>query len=156
MKKYFLMACVMLMTFTGQSQFLLFLDKEDIFKSPEEDMVVMDKYSFAKYHFISEKYDTLIHAIVHYNSLLEQKDSTEKQIRHDFQNIISNKDMQIQVMTDGYKGMKTTLQESIDRQNKLQVDYLKLEEKDKRAKRWRNFFMGTTALFGAVIYMVVR
>lgn len=156
MKKYFLMACVFLITLASNAQFLLFLDRGDIFKSPEEDMVVMDKYSFSKYHFISEKYDTLIHAIVHYDSLLEQKDSTEKQIRLDYERIVKNKDSQIQVFTEGYHAMKATLQESIDRQNKLQVDYLKLERKNKRIKRWRNFFMGTTALFGAVIYMVAR
>lgn len=156
MKKYFLASCIILITLACNAQLILFLDKGDIFKSPEVDMVVMDKYSFAKYHFISEKYDTLKMAVLHYDSLLEQRDSTEKQIRLDYERILKNKDSQIEAITDGYQSMKSNLQESIDRQNKLQVDYLKLERKNRRAKRWRNFFMGTTAVLGAVIYILVR
>lgn len=155
MKKYFL-AFLVILSLSAKGQFLLFLDKGDIFKSPETDMVVMDKYSFSKFYFISEKYDTLKKEVWRYDSLLGIKDSTEKEIRMDYEKIIHNKDAQIQVYTDGYAAMKSLLQSSIEQQKQLQVDYLKLEKKHRRAKRWRNFFIGTSAVFGTIIYMVVR
>ena len=43
MKKLFASACFMLAMFCADAQFLIFLDKGDVFKSPEVDMVVMDK-----------------------------------------------------------------------------------------------------------------
>lgn len=155
MKKLLLSAC-MLISLCASAQFLIFLDKGDVFRSPEVDMVVMDKYSFSKYHYISEKYDTLKAEIIRYDSLLDAKDSAEKELRADYEKQIAIKDAQISVFKDAYISMTATAQESIDRQNKLLVDYLKLEKKNSRVKRWRNFFMGTTAVFGAVIYMIVR
>lgn len=156
MKKLFLIISLMLVSIVGKSQFLIFLDKGDIFKSPETDMVVMDKYSFAKLHYSAEKYDTVKSEIIRYDSLLDTKDSSAKQIQKDNEKLLAVKDAEIKVLTDAYAGMMTTAQASIDRQNKLQVDYLKLQNKNRRAKRWRNFFMGTTAVFGAVIYLIVR
>jgi len=156
MKKLFLMACLVVAAHVGRSQFLIFLDKGDVFTSPEVDMVVMDKYSFAKLHYTAEKYDTLKGEIIRYDSLLDVKDSAEKQLRADNEKQIEVKDLLIKVLSEGYDSMKTVAQESIDRQNKLQVDYLKLEKKNRRVKRWRNFFMGTTAVFGTVIYLIAR
>lgn len=156
MKHFFLILLFFLTCFIGKGQFILFLDKGDIFKSPETDMVVMDKISFARLHYTSEKYDTLKMRILHYDSLLEQKDSAEVRLRKSYQHVIANKDRQIEALTDGYTAMKAGFQQSIEQQNKLQVDYLKLEKKNRRAKRWRNFFMGTSAVFGAAIYLIIR
>ena len=156
MKKIFLIVLFALCSLEIKSQFLIFLDKVDIFKSPEVDMVVMDKYSFAKYNFISEKYDSLKKEIVFYDSLLQQRDSTEKEIERDYDSLVKIKNEKIADVTEAYFSMKANLQESIDRQNKLQVDYLKLQKKDRRARRWRNFFMGTTAVCGAIIYILIK
>jgi len=154
--KKFLVAILLMTSVTSKGQFLLFLDKGDIFKSPETDIVVMDKFYFSKLYYASEKYDTLKREIWRYDSLLRQKDSTEKEIKKDYENIISSKDAQIKVFTEGYSDLKGFLQTSIEQQNQLRLDYLKLEQKNRRTKRWRNFFMGATALFGAIIYVVVR
>lgn len=156
MRKFLLVICFMMTSLFGKSQFLIFLDKGDIFKSPEVDMVVMDKYSFAKLHYSAEKYDTLKSEVMRYDSLLDAKDSAITQIERDKEKMIAVKDSEIKVLTDAYEGMMATAQESIEQQNKLQVDYLKLEKKNRRARRWRNLFMGTTAVFGAVIYLIVR
>lgn len=156
MRYYFLILLFFLTCFIGKGQFILFLDKGDIFKSPETDMVVMDKTSFARLHYTSEKYDTLKMRVLHYDSLLEQKDSAEMQLHTLYQQVIANKDRQIEALTDGYMAIKAGFQQSIDRQNQLQIDYLKLEKKNRRAKRWRNFFIGTSAVLGAVVYLIVR
>lgn len=155
MKKFLLMAS-MLISLYAPAQFLMFLDKGDTFKSPETDMVVMDKYSFAKYHYISEKYNTLKSEVLKYDSLLDAKDSVEKHIREDYEKLIASKDLQVKVLTEAYSGVMKTATESIDRLTKLQVDYLKLERKNRCAKRLRNFFIGTTAVLSGIIYMVIR
>jgi len=155
MKKTILTACFMLAMICSNAQTIIFLDRGDIFKSPETDMVVMDKYSFSKLHYTSEKYDTLKKEIVRYDSLLAAKDSSVKQVEGDYKQIVQVKDEQIQDITEAYTAMKNTLQQSIDRQNKLQVDYLKLQQKQNRQRKWRNFFMGTSALFGSILVLAV-
>lgn len=146
----------MLVSVFGQSQFLIFLDRGDNFKSPETDMVVMDKYSFARLHYQSQQYDTLKREVWRYDSLLTQRDCTESQIRQDYGTLVKNKDAQILALTDGYFTIKGLMQASIERQNQLQLDYLKLESRNRKARRWRNFFMGTSVLCGGLIYMLIR
>lgn len=140
----------------GYPQFLLFLDKGDIFKSPEVDMVVMDKYSFARMHFVAEKYDSLKRELFQYDSALIERDSMIEQLRITQEEIIRSKDAQLNVITEGYNSLKASLQSSIEEQKKLEIEYRTLQHKQRKTRRWRNFFMGTSALFGAIVYLVVR
>lgn len=155
MKKLFVTACFMLAMFCTHAQFLIFLDKGDIFTSPQVDMVVMDKTSFSKLHYTADQYDSLRSDLRKYDSLLSERANTEEELRADYESIILNKEEQLYSITSAYEQVKGNLEQSIDRQNKLQVDYLKLEQKNKRVKRWRNIFMGTSALLGGVIVMAI-
>lgn len=154
--KKLLFGLLLFASVSGISQFLIFLDKGDVFKSPEVDMAVMDKYSFARMHYVAEKYDTLKKEVLRYDSLLTERDCTVNQLRETYENVILNKEAQLRVVSEGYHGLKSTLQSSIEENKRLQIDYLKLEKKNRRIKRWRNFFMGTSFVFGGIIYMVVR
>jgi hypothetical protein len=156
MKKYFLALLMGFMSVFGHSQFIIFLYKGDIFKSPEEEMVVMDRYSFARMNYVAEKYDTLRKEVTRYDSLLTARDSAEVALVKTYKQVVSNKDAQIEAITDGYISLKSALAAAIDEQNRLQVEFLKLQARNKRVRKWRNFFMGTSALAGAIIYMVVR
>lgn len=156
MKKFLVTACLMLAMYCASAQFLIFLDKGDVFKSPEVDMVVMDKYSFAKLHYTSGQYDSLKKEVVQFGELLAQMDSEQKQVQQDYECLLSDRSQQINDLTEAYNSMRNNLQLSIERQNKLQVDYVKLQRKDRRHRRWRNFFMGTTAVLGGIVYLIVR
>jgi len=155
MKKLFVTACFMLAMFCTQAQFLVFLDKGDVFTSPQVDMVVMDKSSFANFYYTSAMYDTLKMEVAKYDSLIKTKDSTEEELRADYESIILNKEEQLKSTTAAYEQMKSFLQQSIDRHDKLQVDYLKLQNRHRKVKKWRNIFMGTSALLGGIIVMAI-
>lgn len=156
MKRTCLLLILGLWSLSGYSQFIILLDKGDTFTSPEEDMVVMDRYSFARMNYVAEKYDTLSTELLRYDSLLASRDCTEADLRRHYERLIQNKDAQIEAIAGGYISLKNSLQTSLEEQNRLQLDYLRLEKKSKRIKRWRNFFLGTSAALGGLIYIMVR
>jgi len=149
-----LLSLLICLTFS-QAQTVSVLNRNEVFKSPEDGIVVMDKYTFGKYHFISEKYDTLKTEFQRFDSIIQKKDSTAAKIVCDFESIIKNKEEQIDVYEKGFGELQTTLISAIATESQLRVDYLKLEQKNKRVKKWRNFFMGTSAILGTIIVLSV-
>jgi len=156
MRKHFLIAFFVLASLFSSSQTIIFLDKGDIFKSPEIDMGVMDKYTFAKYHYTVEHYDSLKKQVMSYDSTIQWMDSITKEVEANYKSLIAVKDKQIEASTVAYNAMLKTLQENLKEESKLQVDYIKLQQKSNRQRKWRNFFMGTTAVLGGIIYLIVR
>ncbi len=131
------------------------LAKNETFIALQQNMIVMDKYTFAKYHYTAEQYDSLKKEALSYDSTVEWMNSITQEVEQGYKNLVSVKDKQIQDYSQSYDAMKSTLQTSIDEQNKLQINYLKMQQKQNRAKRWRNIFLGTSAVLGGVIVLLI-
>ncbi len=154
-KKIILIFCFFLTNIFCSTAQINVLAKNETFIAPQQDMIVMDKYTFAKYHYTSEQYDSLKKEALSYDSTVEWMNSITQEVEQGYKNLVSVKDKQIQDYSQSYDAMKSTLQKNIDEQNKLQIDYIKLQQKQKRAKRWRNIFLGTAALLGGVIVLLI-
>lgn len=137
-------------------QTLTVLNKGDRIIAPNDLTVVMDKNTFGKYAYTADKYDTLKQKITEYDSVLTARDSIQERVISDYRSLVSEKENERDIYRSGYEDMKGTLQESIDRNNKLQIDYKKLEHKNRRIKRWRNILAGSTFIStGIIILMIV-
>ena len=79
-----------------------------------------------------------------------------KEVEQGYQKVINVKDRQIAGYEQSYVALKSTLQQSIEEQNKLQVAYVKLQDKQRKVKRWRNVFMGASAVLAGVLVLVVK
>ncbi len=150
-----LLSLLICLTFS-QAQTISVLNKNEVFKSPEDGIVVMDKYTFGKYHYTAEKYDTLKVEIKRLDSVLTKKDSTIQKVVAGCEDLLKNKEEQITAYETGFGEMESNLRTSVATENQLRVDYLKLEQKTKRVKNWRNFFMGTTGIVGTIIVLLVK
>ena len=154
MKKLMFLVCFLTNIFNSTSQINI-LAKNETYISPKQDMVVMDKYTFAQYHYTAEQYDSLKIEMQKYDSTVEWVNSECKEMEQGYKNLIVTKDKQIQDYSHGYSSLKTTLKQSIEEQNRLQLSYQKLENKQKRVKKWRNIFLGTSALLGGIIVLII-
>ena len=151
MKKILLMVCVCLTSIFSSSQTITFLDKGEVYKSPKDNMVLMDKYTFGKYHYTTAKYDTLKKEVERYDSIVQNKDSAAQKVVESYKETVIVKDKQIKEYSEGYASMKNALTDEIAQKRQLQIDYKKLEQKHRRIKVWRNFFIGTSAVLGSII-----
>lgn len=136
-------------------QTITLLSKDEIYKSPDENMVVMDKYSFGKYHYTAEKFDTLKKQVLTLDSLLREKDSTQKVLNESYETALQNKELETSVLKDGYDQVRNQLNSSIEKGNQLLLDYKKLEAKRQKTKRWRNVFLGTTAVTTGILILLI-
>ena len=155
MKKFKAIFCLLLLSVTiAISQTLTVLNKSDTFIAPENGTIVMDKYTFGKYHYTSEKYDTLKREIMELDSAFKLRDSIQSKIMFDYENLLTAKEKETATYKVGYEDVTKTLQSSIEKNTQLQ-DYKKLEHKNRRIKRWRNIFAGSSFCFSAVIILIV-
>jgi hypothetical protein len=138
-----------------QSQTITVLSKDEIFKSPNKDMVVMDKFTFGKYHYTAEKYDTLKSEIIELDSIVQAQENSRIELVKDYEYALQTKDLETNVLKEGYKNVKDELSTSIEKGNQLILDYKVLEGKRNKTKRWRNFFMGTTAISAGVLILLI-
>ena len=156
-KKILWLVCVYAASLSiSNAQTISVLAKNETFVSPEADMIVMDKYTFAKYHYTAEQCDSLKKEVLVYDSTVAFMNTVTQEVEQGYKKLVASKDKEIADYSQNYNALKSSLQQSIDEQNKLQVDYLKLEQKQKRVKKWRNIFIGTTAVLAGVIVLIVR
>lgn len=156
MKRIVKLFCLFLLSvFKMTGQTITVLEKGDTLVAPENKTIVMDKYTFGKYHYTSEKYDTLKAKIIEYDSLLIARDSVEKVTLYAYKNLLTKTEYEKQVYKSGYSDLIKNLKSSIDRNQKLQVDYKVLEHKNRRIKRWRNIFLGSTVLSTGILILIV-
>jgi len=149
-----LLSLFICLTFS-QAQTVSVLNKNEVFKSPEDGVVVMDKYTFGKYNYTAEKYDTLKTEVLRLDSVIIKKDSAQAKVVSGFESIIKNKEEQIDAYEKGFGELQSTVITAIATESQLRVDYFKLEQKTKRVNKWRNFFLGTSAVLGAIIVLSV-
>lgn len=140
----------------SSSQTLIVLNKDDVFKSPLNEMVVMDKYTFGKYHYTAEKYDTLKKEIKQLDSILQERDVTQEILCKDYQLSLTAKDQEVTLYKEGYKDIGTQLNSSIEKNNQLLIDYKKLEQRQHRTKHWRNVFLGTSAVSMGLLVLLIN
>jgi hypothetical protein len=138
------------------SQTILVLDKNESYQAPlHEEMIVMDIRSFGKYHYTASQYDTLKQQVKHLDSLLTIQDSSQAQLIQRYESLLVLKQQEINQYQSSYKRLENATNGCIKAQNQLQIDYQKIEQKNRRIKKWRNWFMGTTALLGTIMVMSV-
>lgn len=155
MKKVIGLLSLLLCLAFSQAQTISVLNRNEVFKSPEDGIVVMDKYTFGKYHYTAEKYDTLKVEIQKLDSVIQCKDSAQAKVVSGFESVLKNKEEQIDAYEKGFGDLQSTLITAIAKESQLKVDYFLLEQKNKRIKKWRNIFVGTSALLGAIIVLSV-
>lgn len=155
--KHILCLICLLFTINTQAQSISVLQKHQLFDPPVDKMVVMDKYTFGKYHYTASQYDTLKQEVRKLDSVIVRRDSLQSEIIQDFSQVVKSKNSEIQAYQEGYTSMRNNLNTCIDKQNQLQTDYLKLQEHHRNAKKWRNIFLGSSVvLTGIIVLMVVH
>lgn len=138
-----------------QAQSIGLLQKHQLFDPPEDQMIVMDKHTFGKYHYTASQYDTLKQEVNRLDSVIVQRDSLQSELIQDFSEVLKSKNAEIQAYQGGYNSMRNNLNTCIDQQNKLQADYLKLQQHHRRAKKWRNIFFGSSVVLTGIIVLMV-
>ena len=157
MKKFILVICLYVTNvFQSPAQGISLLDKNETFIASEQDMIVMDKYTFAKYHYTLEQYDSLKQEALNYDATVKWMDSLSKEIENGYKQLLASKDKQIQDYNLSFSSLKVTLQQNIEEQKKMQIAYLNLQEKQNRVKKWRTIFLGTSAVLAGIIVLLVR
>ncbi|MGZ4089113.1 MAG: hypothetical protein ACXVNO_00215 [Bacteroidia bacterium] len=137
------------------AQIITVLSKDDVVKCPEDGFVLMDKYTFGKYHYTSEKYDTLKKEVLALDSVIKKHEATQEQLAKDYEANVQSKDIEINDLKAGFKSMESELNTSIEKNNQLQLDYKKLDEHRRRSNRWRNIFMGTSAVSIGILVLLI-
>jgi hypothetical protein len=138
------------------SQTITVLNPNEYYKAPPKtEMVVMDANTFGNYHYTLAKYDTLKAEVKHLDSVLTKQDSSQTQLTHNYESLLFLKQSEINQYQDSYQRLQNSTNDCLKEQKQLQVDYIKIEQKNRRIKTWRNWFMGTTALLGTIIVMSV-
>lgn len=141
---------------TVSAQTILLLHPNEAYKAPPtKEMIVMDENTFGNYHYTATQYDTLKQEVIRLDSALVKQDSVEDQLTRNYDRLLFLKQSEITTYQESYNRLQVATNDCIKHENQLQVDYLKLEQKNKRVKRWRNWFMGTTAFLGTVIILSV-
>lgn len=141
--------------FISTAQPITILEKGQCFKPPAENMVVMDANTFGKYHYNASQCDTLKGEVKKLDSLIVKYDSIQQKLTQTYEESLCNKDQEISTYKSGYEQLKTTVETAAIQQNQLQVEYNKIEQKNRRIKRWRNIFMGSTGVLAGVIVLVI-
>jgi len=131
------------------------LNKGDTFIDPKQDVIIINKQTFGKYQYTVEKYDTLKKEIEELDSVYSAHEISYQNTISGYEALVKEKEKEIDVIKNGYNDVRYNLEQSIDKNNKLYVDYLSVVEKHKRAKRWRNVFMGTTGIFIGVLIIAI-
>jgi hypothetical protein len=152
---FLFLSFILSMELRAQTQSVIVLEKNETYVSPQPDMIVMDKYTFAEFFYTVEKYDTLTNEVLVYDSLVNHQKAQYDSLQIDYEHLIILKDAEIKTYSDGYEKMKGIARDEIQAKEKLQVDYIKLSEKHSKAKRWRNLFMGASALLSGFIVLSV-
>jgi Ni,Fe-hydrogenase I large subunit len=140
----------------SSSQSIVILQPNEQYKAPpKEEMIVMDTYTFGNYHYTASQYDTLKQEVGRLDSALVVQDSLNAEVTKTYERILILKQSEIQSYQDSYQRLEANTNECIKQQNQLQLDYKKIEQKNKRVKKWRNFFMGTSAVLGTIVILSV-
>lgn len=138
------------------AQSITLLKPNEVYKSPPNaEMIVLDKYTFGNFHYTASKYDTLKGQVSRLENTLQVKDSTQTALVSQYEKLCEQKQGIIQGYETSYEQLNNTLTESLTEQNRLQVKYLQLVQKNKRVKRWRNSFIGVTGVLAGIIVLSV-
>ncbi len=152
---FLMMSLLLTVQIKSQINQVTILEKNQTFISPQEDMVVMDKYLYCEYDYTVRQYDTLKAELEKYNAFEKSQDSIVDSLVGSYEKLIFKKDAEITSYARNYESTKQILLKEITAREKLQVEYSKLEEKRSKTKRWRNVFMGASALLSGIIVLSI-
>lgn len=156
MKRLKLFLCLFVGLFcVNPAQTIEVLGKGELYKPPFDHMIVMDKYTFGKYHYTAEKYDTLKKEIAVLDSLITEKEITQEILIKDYERALTAKEKEAETYKTGYTDLGTTLNSSIEKNNQLLLDYKKLDDKRKKTKRWRNVFFGSSICSIGILILII-
>ncbi len=151
----FLLLSIGLCLITNAQTVTLLKPNESYKAPPDAEMVVMNKYQFGSYHYTASKYDTLKTNYLKLDNILSQKESIELELVKKYDYLFNEKQELTTTYENSYKRLNNTVNDCLSENKQLQVNYLKLEQKSKRVKRWRNWFMGTSVCFGTIIILSI-
>lgn len=138
------------------AQSIVILQPNELYKAPPKvEMIVMDIYTFGNYHYTASQYDTLKQEVKRLDDALVIQDSLNCEVTKTYESMLALKQSEVHAYQNSYSRLEINTNECIKQQNQLQVDYNKIEQKNKRVKRWRNFFMGTSAVLGTIVVLSV-
>lgn len=152
--KIFLCLLVGLLSF-GHSQTIEVLRKNELYKPPVDEMVVMDKYTFGKYHYTAEKYDTLKQEIKELDRELIVKDSLQAELIVHYKKEVESKEKEVSAYKVGYEDTADQLNSSLNKNQQLIIQYKNLEEKRQRTKRWRNLFFTSSLISTGILILLI-
>lgn len=138
-----------------RSQTIEVLNKNDVYKPPLNEMVVMDKYTFGKYHYIAEKCDTLKKEIKQLDSIIIEREITQEILNKEYRLALDAKNKETVIYKEGYKDVGVQLNSSIEKNNQLLIDYKTLDDKRKKTKRWRNVFLSSSLISTGILILLV-
>jgi hypothetical protein len=123
---------------------------------PKDGAVVLSIGSFAEYHYIAKQYDTLKKEVAELQNVVGLQDIINQCVIRNYDLLIQVKDSSIVQYKVANENLVAIGQQCGIEKKQLIVDYIKLEQKNKRVKRWRNFFIGTTATAFTTIAIIIR
>lgn len=140
------------------SQTLTLLKPGQVYKSSTgKDMVVLELFDFGALHYTANKYDSLKNEVTDLDRLLMQRDSAENALVLNYEKLLQQKTTQALSYENSFQRLNLATQNCIEENKALTVSYQKIEQKNKRLKTWRNWFMGTSAvLSAAIIFYILR
>jgi hypothetical protein len=86
-----LIALILIQAMHLLGQSIAVLNKGENYTAERDKMVIMDKYTFGKYHYTAEKFDTLKKEVQEMDSLLQKKDAEQEKLISDYESEIKAK-----------------------------------------------------------------
>lgn len=139
------------------SQKVVILKPNEVYQVPpgNEEQVVINIRTFAAYHYLSAKQDTLRKELSKLDSLLSIQDSLCDSQAESYNRLLDEKQSELDVYRQSYARLKSSADDCLKEQDVLQARYFNLEQHYERTRRWRNWFIGIAACLSAGIIISV-
>jgi hypothetical protein len=122
---------------------------------PKDGAIVLSNENFGEYYYVFQQYDTLRSETIALQSVIKQQDSLNCAVVSNYDNLIVTKDKSLEEYKTANTSLETIGNQCGTEKKQLQTDYLKLEQKHNRAKRWRNIFLGSTAFSTGILILLI-
>lgn len=139
------------------SQEIVILKPNQVYQVPsgKESQVVMNVRTFAAYHYLSARHDTLKKEISKLDSLLTIQDSLFDVQSKSWDKLLFEKENELEVYRQTYARLKSSSDDCLKEQERLQAGYLKLEQRYERSRHWRNWLIGIAACLSTGIIISI-
>ena len=139
------------------SQKVVILKPNEVYQVPpgKDEQVVINIRTFAAYHYLSAKQDTLRKEVGKLDSLLSIQDSLCDSQTKSYNRLLDEKQSELDIYRQSYVRLKSSADDCLKEQDVLQARYFNLEQRYDRTKRWRNWLIWIGACLSAGIIISV-